>query len=42
MSYRRKRLNRRGSERYFSRGADRIHVKNLDYVAGPMRGGIRL
>lgn len=42
MSYRRKRLNRRGSERYFSRTADRTHRKNFSYNVGPMRGGIRL
>lgn len=40
MSHGRHRMNRRNSERYFSRGADRIHRKNL--ITDPMRGGIRL
>lgn len=39
---RRHKMGRRHSEVYFSRGADRIHKKNL-LLSGPsMRGGIRL
>jgi len=38
---RRHKMNRRGSERYFTKGANRVHPKNaLNGVV--MRGGIRL
>lgn len=39
----RSRMGRRGSKRYFTRNADKIHRKNLNQ--GPryaMRGGIRI
>lgn len=42
---RRRKLNRRYSEKSFSRGADRSHRKNFmshGGSVGPMRGGIRL
>lgn len=42
---RRHKMNRRSSEKYFSRTADRVHPKNFIPSApgpGPMRGGIRL
>lgn len=42
---RRYKLSRRGSKKYFSRGANRIHAKNLlSSVTSPyiMRGGTRL
>ena len=38
-------MNRRGSKKYFSRGANRVHVKNMLSGSGSsyvMRGGIRL
>lgn len=41
----RHRMSRRGSEKYFSRAADRIHRKNSLTSSGSsyaMRGGIRL
>lgn len=38
---RRHKMNRRSSERYFTRAASTIHRKNNLHV-GPMRGGIRL
>lgn len=37
---RRHAMNRRSSERSFTRGAMRVHPKNM--TSGPMRGGIRL
>lgn len=39
MAYRHK-MNRRHSEKSFSRGADRIHKKNIS--SGSARGGHRL
>lgn len=42
---RRYKMSRRGSQKYFSRAADRIHKKNLlSSVTSPfiMRGGTRL
>jgi len=33
-------MNKGKSRRSFSRGADRVHKKNIQ--PGPMRGGIRL
>lgn len=41
----RHKINRRYSEKMFSRNANRVHKKNLMPSAGsvgPMRGGIRL
>ncbi len=38
---RRSRMNRRKSKKSFTRGAVRVHPKNL-MGAKPMRGGIRL
>lgn len=40
MSFRRSRMGRSNSRKVFSRGAQRVHPRNI--VAGPMRGGIRL
>jgi len=37
----RKKMNRRTSRKNFSRGANRIHKKNMPR-RNPMRGGIRL
>lgn len=42
---RRRKLSRRGSRKYFTRAANRVHPKNmLSSVSSPyvMRGGIRL
>lgn len=42
---RRRQLNRRKSEKMFTRGASRVHKKNLMSSSGSgfvMRGGIRL
>lgn len=39
---RRHSMNRAHSKRSFSRGADRIHRKNLGGGSSSMRGGIRL
>lgn len=39
---RRGRMNRRHSRKVFTRGAQRVHGKNLLGAGGPMRGGIRL
>lgn len=39
---RRHKMGRRGSEKYFTRSANRVHPKNSLSGAGPMRGGIRL
>lgn len=36
----RRKMSRGESRRKFTRGADRIHKKNI--TTGPMRGGIRL
>lgn len=39
----RRKMSRSGSRKYFSRAADRIHVKNnLQGGSLAMRGGIRL
>lgn len=38
----RHKMNRRKSERYFSKTAGSVHKKNMLHSAGPMRGGIRL
>lgn len=38
----RKKMSRRASKKDFSRKGSKVHVKNLQRVAGPMRGGIRL
>lgn len=43
--FKRHKLNRRRSERSFTRGAGRVHRKNFmssGAFSGPMRGGIRL
>lgn len=40
MSFRRSRMGRSNSRKVFSRGAQRVHPRNI--VSGPMRGGIRL
>lgn len=41
--YKRHKMQRKRSEKYFTRGANRIHRKNLDSGSGSvMRGGIRL
>lgn len=37
----RKRMQRGNSRKVFSKGAQRVHPKNLMFAA-PMRGGIRL
>lgn len=37
----RMRMSRRSSRKDFRRKADSVHPKNM-YIAGPMRGGIRL
>lgn len=37
---RRRKLNRRSSESYFTRAANRVHRKNT-LGSGPMRAGIR-
>lgn len=39
MAFRRK-MSRKRSRRTFTKGARRVHRKNM--TAGPMRGGIRL
>lgn len=42
---RRRKMSRRSSKKSFSRGANRVHVKNMmSSVSSPytMRGGIRL
>lgn len=39
---RRHSMNRGSSKRSFSRGADRIHRKNIAGGSASMRGGIRL
>lgn len=36
---RRQKMEKRHSQKVFSKGAQRVHPKN---TAGPMRGGIRL
>lgn len=36
----RHKINRQRSERNFTRGAQRVHIKNV--LTNPMRGGIRL
>lgn len=41
MSFKRHKMNRRKSERYFTRGAQNVHPKNT-HATAPMRGGIRL
>lgn len=41
--YKRARMNRHSSKKYFTHAADRIHVKNgLQGGSTAMRGGIRL
>ncbi len=40
MAGRRNRMSRRKSKRQFTKGATRVHRKNMR--SGPMRGGIRL
>lgn len=40
MGFKRKRMNRRKSEKYFSKAGEKTHVKNV--MGSPMRGGIRL
>lgn len=41
MFHKRHKIPRRYSERSFSRGAKRVHPRNVPN-SGPMRGGIRL
>ncbi len=38
----RHKMSRKASKKDFSSKASRVHVKNLQRVVGPMRGGIRL
>lgn len=38
----RSRMGRGKSRKVFSRGAQRVHRKNMLFTSGPMRGGIRL
>ncbi len=40
MAFKRKRMNRKRSRKVFSRGAWKVHRKNVQ--TNPMRGGIRL
>lgn len=43
MSHHRRRLSRRHSRRMFSKGANRLHKKNVSSVSGYIaRGGVRL
>jgi len=40
MAFRRRKMNRRKSKRQFTKGATRVHRRNVS--GRPMRGGIRL
>lgn len=41
MSFKRRKMNKKGSRKYFKKNAVKVHKKNL-INSNPMRGGIRL